>query len=60
MAPRMSAQDKLWQTQSDLRTLTEADQIRNDPSRMSAVKKHATDQVKTLAKVAGASKSTKK
>jgi hypothetical protein len=51
--PRMTADDRRWRAESDMRTLTEAAKIQGDRTRMTAVKKVATDQIKTLSKVAG-------
>ena len=53
MPPRMTAEQKQWRAQSDLRTLTEAAQIQADKTRMAAVTSHAKEQVKTLTKVTG-------
>ena len=49
----MTAEQKQWQAQSDLRTLTEAANIQADKTRMSAVKSHANAQVSTITKVTG-------
>lgn len=41
-----------WEAQNDLRTLAEAEQIRNDPKRLARAKKAAQeklDQLKTVA-----------
>lgn len=51
--PRLSAQEKQWRAQDDIRTLTQAEAIRSDPGRMAEAKKHATQQVRTLTKVSG-------
>lgn len=53
MARRISAEERAYQAQDDLRTLTRAAEIQKDRSRMSAVTKHATAQVKTLQAVTG-------
>jgi hypothetical protein len=50
----MTAEDRKWRAESALRTLTEADRIRSDRGLMADVKKQATQQVKTLSKVAAA------
>jgi hypothetical protein len=52
MAERMSAERRKWQMQEDLATLQRAREIEADRKRMSAVQKHATEQVKALSKVA--------
>lgn len=49
---RISADERKWRAQDALRTLTEADRIRNDKTLMSDVRKHATQQISTLSKVA--------
>jgi hypothetical protein len=56
----MSADEKKWQAQSDLRTLTEADSIRADKARMSNVQSHAKTQMATLSKVTGAAPAAKR
>jgi hypothetical protein len=48
--PRMTAQDRKWQAQSDLGTLTEAERIRSDRARMSAAKAEASRQTKAITK----------
>jgi hypothetical protein len=48
----MSAEQKQWRTESDLDTLTRADAIRADRSRMSAVQKHAGQKAAALSRVA--------
>lgn len=59
--PRISAADRQWRAESALRTLTEAETIRSNPSLMRDVAKHAQAQVKTLSKVAAPAKgSTRK
>ncbi|WP_298962264.1 hypothetical protein [uncultured Methylobacterium sp.] len=50
---KMTAQEREWRAQDDLRTLTQAAQIQGDRSRLSAVQKHAAEQVRSLNKVAG-------
>lgn len=40
-----------WQAQDDLRALQLADEIRNDKSRMSQVKKCVTEQMNALKKI---------
>jgi hypothetical protein len=52
MAERLSAERRKWQMQEDLATLQRAREIEADRKRMSAVQKHATEQVKALSKVA--------
>ena len=52
MAERLSAERRKWQMQEDLSTLQRAREIEADKKRLSAVQKHATEQVKALAKVA--------
>ena len=51
-APRITASDKKWQAQSDLRTIQEAAQIQSDKSRMSAAQKEAQNQMAALSSVA--------
>ena len=64
MAPRLSAQDKKWQRESDAHTLAQAEEIKLSPSRMKGAVKEAkvmakrTEiQVKAMKKVAGKAKS---
>lgn len=56
MAERLSAERRKWQMQEDLTILQRAREIEADKKRMSAVQKHATEQVKALSKVASAPK----
>lgn len=51
-APRVTAADKRWQAQSDLRTIQEAAQIQANKSRMSAAQKEAQNQMAALTSVA--------
>lgn len=53
MAGKVSAQERQWQAQQALRTLTEAASIQKDRKLMSAVKSEAKKQVQTLSRVAG-------
>ncbi len=48
--PRMTAQERKWQAQSDLNTLTEAERIRADRSRLSAARSEANKQTKAIQK----------
>ena len=41
----MAKDDKRWQAEDDLRTLTRADELRNDKSRMSRVSQLAKEQI---------------
>jgi hypothetical protein len=43
-----SAEMKRFERQNDLRTLREADDIRNDPTRMRGAQREAKDQQKSL------------
>lgn len=52
-APRMPTDERRWRAESNLRTLAEADKIRNDPKAMSDVRKVAAEQQKALSKIAG-------
>jgi hypothetical protein len=47
----MERVDDTWQIQNDLQTLTSAEKIRKDSSRMAKVKKLAADQMKDLTKI---------
>jgi hypothetical protein len=51
-APRITAADKKWQAQSDLRTIQEAAQIQANKGRMSAAQKEAQNQMAALSSVA--------
>lgn len=51
-APRVSAADKKWQAQSDLRTIQEAAQIQANKGRMTAAQKEAQNQMAALSSVA--------
>jgi hypothetical protein len=50
-APRITAADKKWQAQSDLRTIQEAAQIQSDKRRMGAAQKEAQNQMAALSSV---------
>ena len=50
-APRMSAEDKKWRARDDLRTLTDAQKIAADPSRVKAAQAIAKQEIAALAKV---------
>lgn len=50
--PRLSAEDKKWRAQDDLRVMQRAQEVANDPKRMQAAQKEAQEQVKALQKVA--------
>ena len=49
--PRLSAQDKKWRAQDDLRTLQQVMQIKADPSRLKAAQAEAQKQLAALASV---------
>lgn len=51
-APRVTAADKKWQAQSDLRTMQEASMIQADKSRMTAAQKEAQNQMAALNSIA--------
>jgi hypothetical protein len=51
-APRVTAADKKWQAQSDLRTMQEASQIQSDKRRMTAAQKEAQNQMAALNSIA--------
>lgn len=51
-APRVTAADKKWQAQSDLRTIQEAAQIQANKGRMTAAQKEAQNQMAALSSVA--------
>lgn len=40
--------DHNWQAECDMRTLKEAEQIKNDQGRVAAAKKYAADQAKVM------------
>lgn len=48
-ASLMAAEDEKWRTENDLRTLTEAAEIRKDAKRMKAVRALAKEKVAALA-----------
>ena len=50
--PRLTAQDKSYMVQDDVRVMQQAARIQADPKRMSAAKKEADAQIKALAKLA--------
>lgn len=50
--PRISAEEKKWRAQDDLRTMQRAQEVASDPNRLKAAQKEAQDQVKALQKVA--------
>lgn len=49
----LAAPDHDWQTESDLRTLTEAEEIRKDKKRLAKVKELAKKKLMDMATVAG-------
>lgn len=51
-APRVTAADKKWQAQADLRTMQEASQIQTDKRRMAAAQKEAQNQMAALNSIA--------
>lgn len=51
-APRMSAEQRAYQAQDDLRTIQRATEIQADKKRMVAVQKQATSQIAALNSVA--------
>lgn len=55
MAPRlsMSAEEKKWQIEDDLRTLTRAEEIKRDPKRLAAAKKMAKERLEEVQSVIG-------
>lgn len=55
-SPAYDKQERNWRAESDLRTISEANQIMRDKSRMSAVKQVAKEQMKTLSSVCSPSK----
>jgi hypothetical protein len=48
--PRMTAQDRKWQAESDLRTLAEAETIRTNKARLGAARAEAKRQTKAITK----------
>lgn len=50
-ANMVSASDKEWQAEDDLRTLLRAEEIREDSKRMAAVRKCAREQLADIAKI---------
>lgn len=52
----MAAQERRWQAESGLRTLTEAARVQSDKRLMGDVQKLAREQAAQLAKVAGRAK----
>jgi hypothetical protein len=49
--PKLTAQDRQWQAESDARTLMEAEKIKADRVRLGAAKAHAVRQVKVMTKI---------
>jgi hypothetical protein len=49
----MAVPDHDWQTESDLRTLTEAEEIRKDKKRFAKAKELAKKKLRDMAAVAG-------
>lgn len=50
---KMTQEEKEWRAQSDLRTLRDAEEIRNDKSRLEAAMKEAKKQMEALHEIAG-------
>jgi hypothetical protein len=48
--PRLTAQDRRWRAQGDLATLTSAEEIKADSSRLSAARTEAKRQAKAAEK----------
>ena len=48
---KLTAQDKKWRAQEDLRTLVSAGEINKDPTRVAAVKKESLAQQRALQSV---------
>lgn len=51
--PRMSAMDRQWQAESDLRTLKQAQEIQASRARRSAAASEAKKQMSALQKIGG-------
>lgn len=51
MARAVSADEKRWRAESDMRTLAEAEEIRKDPKRLAAAKAMAKEKLGELQKV---------
>jgi hypothetical protein len=49
----MTAQDRKWKAESDLRALSEAEEIRRDSARVSAARGIAKKQLTGLRRIAG-------
>lgn len=50
-SPRMSAEEKSWRAQDDLRTLQQAAKIQADAARVKAAQAEAQSQIKALVQV---------
>jgi CRISPR/Cas system-associated endonuclease Cas1 len=48
----MSADDKKWQAESDMRTLAQAIEINKDPKRLAAARELAKQKITDLQKIA--------
>lgn len=57
--PRISAEEKKWRAQDDLRTLKQAAEIAADKARHGAAKRIAADEAKKLSALAGVKPATK-
>lgn len=51
---KMSAQEKKWRTEDDLRILAQAEEIQKDPERMKACRALAKQRMAEMEKLAGA------
>lgn len=51
---KMSAQEKKWRTEDDLRILAQAEEIQKDPERMKACRALAKQRMTEMEKLAGA------
>ncbi len=58
-AVSISADEKKWRVESDLRTLVEADEIRKDPKRLAAAKALAKEKTTELQKISAAANGAK-
>lgn len=51
--PTMTATERQYKAESDLRTLTDADDIRRDDARLKEATKHATKQMSRYRRITG-------
>lgn len=58
--PTLSKEERAWRARDAMQTLARASEIQADKALMADVKRQAQEQIKTLSKVTGAPRQTKR